>query len=58
MSKPTPCCIAHVQANDPPEGLTLAEWVLWRLEEDERMARSIAEQLKATCELNDGATVN
>ena len=49
--------LAHVEAGTFPGG-TLREWLEWRHAEDERMARSIAEQFKATCELIDGATVN
>ena len=50
--------IAHVRCAEPPPGLTLREWRIWRLEEDARMADELAAQGEAIMELLAGATIH
>jgi hypothetical protein len=50
--------IAHVRCADPPNGLTLAQWLIWRADEDKRMRRELAEQRDAFYELLTGAVVH
>jgi hypothetical protein len=53
-----PRVIAHVTAGDPPPGLNLLQWCVWRVLEDRRMAAELQEQIEAFYELLDGATLH
>jgi hypothetical protein len=50
--------IARVTAGDPPPGLNLLEWCIWRALEDRRMAAELQEQIEAFYELLAGATLH
>jgi len=51
-----PVVIAHVTVNQPPDSVrTDAEWVVWREQENQRMAREAGEQAAAFFELQNGA---
>jgi hypothetical protein len=48
-----PRLIAHVRVQDPPGGLTLAEWIVWRLAENQRMCIELQAQVEAFFERLD-----
>lgn len=51
--------IAQVAAGTPPETVrTLADWLTWRSQEDERMAADLAAQVEAHLERTAGAQVH
>lgn len=52
-----PSIVAYVAvAEAPTTACTLAEWVLWRISQDVRMAAQIEAQVAAASELQAGAT--
>lgn len=58
MMADTSRLIARVVARDPPAGLTLAQWIVWRCLEDRRMEREMDEQREAFYERLAGTTLH
>jgi len=51
--------VAKTECTDPPDTVrTVADWFDWRLQENARMAKAIADQLAAHFERESGSTVH